>query len=81
MHKVYVLQSLKDGDLYTGCTSNLDKRVEYHKKGRVFSTKNRLPMELIYFENYEDKYEAYRMEKFYKTVKGKKILKNKINNF
>lgn len=78
MYKVYILKSLKDNNLYVGCTSNLDKRLEYHNQGKVFSTKGRLPIKLIYSENYDDKYEAYKAERFYKTAKGKKILKNKI---
>lgn len=49
-----------------------------HEQGKVFSTKNRLPVELIYHETYDDKYEAFKMERFYKTAKGKRILKNKI---
>lgn len=79
MNKVYVLKSLKDGNLYIGCTSNLDKRLEAHKKGKVFSTKSRLPIELIFAESYADKFEAYRMERFYKTAKGKKVIKTKID--
>ena len=35
-------------------------------------------MELIYKEEYQDKYEAFKMERFYKTAKGKRILKSKI---
>jgi len=35
---------------YTGYTSDLRKRLENHKKGLVPSTRNRLPVELIYFE-------------------------------
>ncbi|MDD3101908.1 MAG: GIY-YIG nuclease family protein [Patescibacteria group bacterium] len=78
MHTIYVLRSLKDDNLYIGCTSDLQKRLREHRNKKVFSTRNRLPMKLIYFENYPDKYEAYRMERFYKTAKGKKIIKNKI---
>ncbi|HCX27647.1 MAG TPA: hypothetical protein DHI91_00725 [Candidatus Portnoybacteria bacterium] len=80
MYKVYVLKSLKDGNLYIGCTSNLEKRILEHQRGRVFATKSRLPLQLIYSEGYSDKYEAYQMERFYKTAKGKKILKGKITN-
>ncbi len=80
MYKVYVLQSLKDKNLYIGCTSDLNKRVETHKRGGVVSTRNRLPIKLIYSEDYEDKYEAFRIERFYKTAKGKKVLKNKLSN-
>ena len=78
MQTVYVLKSLKDNNLYIGCTSNLEKRIQEHNNRRVFSTKKRLPLVLIYSENYNDKYEAYRMEGFYKTAKGKRALKNKM---
>lgn len=78
MNSVYVLKSQKDGNLYIGCTSNIQKRLLMHEQGKVFSTKNRLPVELIYHETYDDKYEAFKMERFYKTAKGKRILKNKI---
>ena len=78
MHKIYVLKSLKDNNFYIGCTSDLEKRLNYHNKGRVRSTKSRIPMILIYSEKYNNKYEAFKVEKFYKTAKGKKVLKEKI---
>ena len=78
MYIVYTLRSLQDGNLYVGCTSNLEKRLEAHQKGRVTSTRHRLPMELLYKEEYQDKYEAFKVERFYKTAKGKRVLKSKI---
>jgi len=75
---IYVLKSLKDYNLYIGCTSNLDKRLQYHNSGKVSSTKNRAPFELIYKECYKDKYIAYKTERYYKTAVGKRELKNKI---
>ena len=80
MYNVYVLKSKKDGNLYIGCTSDLKKRLSLHNKGKVFSTKNRLPLALIHSETYEDKYEAYKLERFYKTAKGKRILKKRISD-
>ena len=47
MYYTYVLQSLKDGDLYTGFTENLKLRFEQHNKGLVESTKDRRPFKLI----------------------------------
>jgi hypothetical protein len=46
---------------------------------KFFSTKNILPLTLIYSEFYNDKYEAYRIERFYKTAKGKRKLKKIIS--
>src|SRR3989344_1011269 len=71
-YTVYVLKSGKDNNLYIGCTSNLEKRLKEHSAGRVRSTKNRFPLKLIHEEQYDDKYEAFKSERFYKTAKGKK---------
>ncbi len=78
MYTVYVLESQKDHNLYIGCTSNLSKRLVAHSKGLVFSTKGRLPMKLIFKEEFADKHEAYFTERFYKTAKGKRELRKKI---
>lgn len=75
MQYVYVLKSLKDGNLYVGCTGDVQKRVLQHQAGKVRSTKGRLPVELVYKEEHADKYEAFRKERFYKTPSGKKELK------
>lgn len=78
MQFVYVLRSDKDERLYIGCTSNLSKRVLEHNAGKVISTKSRRPLKLVYSEGFEDKYEAFFAERFYKTAKGKKELLKKI---
>ena len=77
----YVLQSLKDLNLYVGYTNNLVKRVEEHNKGRVPSTKNRLPLKLIYWEGCLNQQDATRREKYLKTAWGKRYLKNRIKNY
>lgn len=35
LHYVYILKSLKDGNFYTGYTSNLEKRISEHNEGLV----------------------------------------------
>ncbi len=80
MHFVYVLQSVTDGNLYIGCTHDVQQRVKLHNSGKVRSTKARTPFVLLYTENYADKYEAFRQERFYKTAKGKRELKQKISS-
>lgn len=75
---IYVLKSLKDSNLYIGCTSDLEKRLKYHNSGNVKSTKNRRPLKLIYKEFYKNKYEAYKKERYYKNAKGKRELKKKL---
>ncbi len=75
MHYVYILKSIKDGENYTGFSSNLKNRLKDHNSGNVESTKNRRPLELIYYEAYKEKKYALRREKFLKSTKGKLQLK------
>ncbi|MDE2001005.1 MAG: GIY-YIG nuclease family protein [Patescibacteria group bacterium] len=69
---------MKDKKLYIGCTASLKDRLEYHNNGYVRSTKSRRPLALIYSEGYENLYKAFEMERFYKSAKGKKVLKRKL---
>lgn len=66
MFYVYVLLSEKDKNFYTGCTSNLKKRMEEHNNDLVMSTKNRKPLKLIYYEACLDKRDAFLREKYLK---------------
>jgi putative endonuclease len=75
MHYVYILKSLKDLDLYAGRSDNLKKRIQEHNSGKVSSTKNRRPLELIFYETYKNKGDAIRREKYFKTTKGKTTLR------
>lgn len=59
---VYILQC-SDGTLYTGWTTDLNKRIETHSKGKGAKyTRCRLPVELVYFEEFEDKISAQKRE-------------------
>jgi putative endonuclease len=78
---VYVLKSLKDNRFYVGCTENLNNRLEQHKKGEVKSTKNRLPIELVYFEGCQNKEDAFKREKYLKTAWGKRYIKNRLRSY
>jgi putative endonuclease len=74
---IYILRSIKDGMYYTGYTSNLNKRLEEHENGNVQSTKNRLPIKLVYFEGCLNQQDATHREKYLKTTYGKRYLKNR----
>lgn len=60
---MYILQCA-DGSFYTGSTKDLEKRVWEHQNllGANF-TKKRLPVELVYFEEYSRIDEAFYREK------------------
>ncbi len=81
MHYVYVLKSKKDNKFYVGYTKNLKLRFEVHSKGKVKSTKNRLPMQLIYYEACLDQQDATKREKHLKTFYGKLFLKKRLKSY
>jgi putative endonuclease len=78
MWYVYILQSSKDKKYYTGSTNDLKRRFNEHDAGKVFSTKNRRPLELIYYEAGLDRIKARKREKYLKTAWGKRYLKERI---
>jgi putative endonuclease len=78
---VYVLRSLKDGKFYTGYTMDLDNRLNEHNSGRVLSTNNRRPFELLYYEGSLDQNDALHREKYLKTTYGKRYLKQRLKHY
>ena len=64
-----------DETLYTGWTNNLKKRLEAHNSGKGAKyTKNRRPVELVYFEEYDTKQEAMKREYAIKQLTRKEKL-------
>ena len=80
MYFVYILKSLIHNRYYTGSTGDLKKRLNYHNSGKVKSTKNYKPWEIIYIENFNTKSEALRREKQIKSYKGGEAFKKLINS-
>ena len=81
MYYVYVIQSQKDKQFYTGFTSDLQNRFREHNAGRVSSTKGRGPFELIYYEACLNEQDALAREKYLKSGMGKRYLKNRLKRF
>ena len=81
MHHTYVLKSKKDGRLYVGYSSDLRKRLKEHANSKVLSTKNRLPIELVYYEACMNQQDATHREKYLKTAWGKRYIKNRLKNY
>jgi putative endonuclease len=77
----YVLYSKKDGNFYTGYTQNISKRLKEHQSGEVFSTRNRIPVELVYWECCLNHKDALKREMYLKTAWGKRYLKNRSRNY
>lgn len=62
MNYTYIVKC-KDGSLYTGWTTDLEKRVACHNLGRGAKyTKARRPVELVYYEVFSTKQEAMQRE-------------------
>ena len=81
MHYVYVLQSAKDGGLYTGYTSNLRARFATHNAGKARSTRERRPLRLIYYEAYLSVEDAKARELFLKSGSGKRFIRKQLRNY
>ena len=76
-----MLRSKKDKKLYYGYTKNLKLRIDQHNKGKVESTKNRRPLQLIYFEGCINRDDATKREKYFKTHYGRMYIKKRLNNY
>ena len=62
MNYTYILKCA-DGSLYTGWTTDLEKRIHTHNLGTGAKyTKSRRPVELVYYETFDTKEEAMRRE-------------------
>ncbi len=81
MYYVYILQSRKDKELYIGYTENLKNRFSLHINGKVTSTKNRRPLELIHYEAYKNQLDAEKREIFLKSGSGHKFIKKQLFNY
>ena len=81
MYYTYMLQSLKDGQFYTGFTENFKLSFEHHSKGRIESARQRRPLKLIYYEVCLDIEDAMRRERYFKTYHGKMFLKRRLKSY
>lgn len=62
MYFVYIIKSKKDNNLYFGSTKDLKRRLKEHNNKLVYSTKERTPFELIYYEAYKSEKDARKRE-------------------
>jgi putative endonuclease len=73
MYYVYILQSKKDGQFYTGMTTDLQRRLYEHNGGFVTSTKSRIPFELLHSEIFNSREQACTKEKWLKSGVGREF--------
>ncbi|WP_250149199.1 GIY-YIG nuclease family protein [Flagellimonas sp. 389] len=78
---VYILEC-SDGSYYTGSTKDLDKRLVEHQEGKGANhTKKRLPVKLIYVEEYMRIDSAFYREKQiqgWSRAKKEALIKGKV---
>jgi len=74
---VYVLLD-KDNKPYTGCTLNIEERLNRHNLGYGPATKYRRPLKLITQIIFSDKYKAFEFEKYLKSGSGRAFLHKRL---
>ncbi len=77
MWYVYLLRC-NDGPIYTGCTNNLEDRLRRHLKGEIHYTCTRLPVTLITYVTFTDKYKAFDFERYLKSGSGKAFCQKRL---
>ena len=78
---VYVLRSSADRQFYVGLTRSLPARLKLHNAGRVFATKKRTPLELVYWEACLNEGDVAQREKYLKSAWGKRYIKGRIGRY
>ena len=69
---VYILKC-SDDSFYTGYTKDIDQRLELHRKGQgARYVRSRLPLELVYMEQWMDRSTAMRREREIKKLPRKR---------
>ena len=75
MWYLYILRC-KDDSLYTGITTDVEKRLEAHRAGKGAKyTRGRGPLELVYWEECGDHSDALRREAEIKRLPREEKLK------
>ena len=78
---VYVLESINNGNLYIGCTDDLNRRLLEHNRGLNFSTKPHIPWKILHYEAYLQDSDANRRDKYLKSNQGSRLLKLMLKDY
>jgi len=76
MYYVYILRC-NDCTTYTGCTQDLKERFQRHTNGYVPATKSLLPVVLVFYCAFNDKYKAFEFEKYLKSGSGRAFMQKR----
>jgi len=72
---VYAISSLTSNYIYVGMTIDLKQRIDRHNVGKERTTRPYIPFELIYDEKCENRVEARKRGKYWKSGVGKERLR------
>ena len=75
VYYTYILKSKNKDRYYIGHCKDITARLSQHNSCKVNSTKYGTPWEVIYFEEYDYKCDAYRRERQIKSYKGGQAFK------
>ncbi|MGA9365470.1 MAG: GIY-YIG nuclease family protein [Bacteroidota bacterium] len=73
---VYAIKSCKRNYIYVGLTSNPQRRIEEHSRGKERTTRSYAPFRTLLVERYNSRLEARKREKYLKTGIGKDRLRS-----
>ena len=71
---VYILFSLKLNKFYVGSTTDLQRRLAEHNRGKEKFTKTGMPWQLVYCEAFEQLTDARKRELEIKKKKSRKYI-------
>ncbi|MFA5188637.1 MAG: GIY-YIG nuclease family protein [Patescibacteria group bacterium] len=76
MYYVYAIKSKNKNYIYVGISDNPARRIKQHNLGYNKTTKPYKPFDIILIEEYPNRLEARKKEKYLKSGCGKEFLKN-----
>lgn len=65
---------------YIGITNNLERRLKEHNSGKSIFTRKYMPWKLVYNEELDDRLQARKREKYFKSSAGRRKVKLMFNN-
>jgi putative endonuclease len=76
----YILYSAKVNKYYVGSTTNIERRLEEHNRGKEKFTRTGLPWKLVYKEMFQELKQARERESQIKKMKSRKYIEALISS-
>jgi putative endonuclease len=78
---VYALSNTINAEIYIGMTTDIVRRIKEHNSGANRYTKAYKPWKIFYTEILEDYSSARIREKYFKTTKGRREQRTRLDEF